>query len=78
MPLYFFHIRRNGDRVEDEEGVELPDLNAARSEASSSVRDLVGSGIPMDTSDAIEITDRDRQVLAFLTIGEVLARDGKG
>ena len=67
-----------GDCIEDEEGVELPNLNAARSEASSSVRDLLGSGIPMDTSDAIEIADRDRQVLAILTIGEVLARSGKG
>ena len=78
MPLYFFHIRRNGDRIEDEEGIELPDLNAAHSEASSSVQDLLSSGIPMDTSDAIEITDRDGQVLAYVTIGEVLARSGKG
>ena len=32
MPRYFFHVR-NGKDLPDTEGSELPDLNAARTEA---------------------------------------------
>jgi len=33
MPRYFFHLRTNHDRLEDEEGTELADLAAAQAEA---------------------------------------------
>ena len=33
MPHYFFHIRDDGTRQEDREGLELPDAQAARKEA---------------------------------------------
>jgi hypothetical protein len=29
MPVYYFHIRDNGDLLEDPEGIELPTLDAA-------------------------------------------------
>jgi len=40
MPRYFFHILSGGVTVEDEEGMELPDMAAARQEAVASGRDL--------------------------------------
>ncbi|MCB8820859.1 DUF6894 family protein [Microvirga rosea] len=40
MPLYFFNIRDGYDVDEDEEGVELPDLDAARAEAIATVEEL--------------------------------------
>jgi hypothetical protein len=40
MPRYFFHILSGGVTVEDEEGMELPDMAAARQEAVASARDL--------------------------------------
>ena len=40
MPLYFFNIRDGYDLDEDEEGVELPDIAAARAQALATVEEL--------------------------------------
>lgn len=40
MPRYFFNIRDGHDLDEDEEGVELPDLEAAKAEALATVEEL--------------------------------------
>ncbi|AWM87226.1 hypothetical protein [Microvirga sp. 17 mud 1-3] len=40
MPLYFFNIRDGYELDEDEEGIELPDLEAARAEALAIVEEL--------------------------------------
>ncbi|HLM39355.1 MAG TPA: hypothetical protein VK434_07130 [Microvirga sp.] len=40
MPRYFFNIRDGYDVDEDEEGVELPDIEAARAEALATVEEL--------------------------------------
>ena len=40
MPLFFFNIRDGYEVDEDEEGVELPDLEAARAEALATVEEL--------------------------------------
>ena len=37
MPRYYFNVRDGYDLDEDEEGVELPDLEAARAEAQATV-----------------------------------------
>ena len=40
MPRYFFNIRDGYDVDEDEEGVELPNVEAARAEALATVEEL--------------------------------------
>ena len=40
MPRYFFNIRDGHDLDEDEEGIELPDIEAARAEALATVEEL--------------------------------------
>jgi len=40
MPRFFFNIRDGYDVDEDEEGIELPDLEAARAEAIATVEEL--------------------------------------
>ncbi len=40
MPRYFFNIRDGYDVDEDEEGIEFPDLEAARAEALATVEEL--------------------------------------
>jgi hypothetical protein len=40
MPRYFFNIRDGYDVDEDEEGIELPDIEAARAEALATVEEL--------------------------------------
>jgi hypothetical protein len=40
MPRYFFNIRDGYDLDEDEEGIELPNIEAARAEALATVEEL--------------------------------------
>jgi hypothetical protein len=40
MPRYFFHVH-DGLLTEDEEGTDLPDIDAARAFAMDCVRDMV-------------------------------------
>jgi len=40
MPRFFLHIDDGTQRIEDEEGSELPDLTAARDEALGAARQL--------------------------------------
>jgi hypothetical protein len=40
MPRFFFNIRDGYDLDEDEEGIELPDIDAARAEAQATVEEL--------------------------------------
>ena len=81
MPVYFLHIRRGKDVVVDEEGVELPDLQAAREEALASVRDIVAEDVrtqrPVDLRDRIEITDAQGRVLLNVAFSEAIPRNGK-
>lgn len=41
MPHYYFHLAREGGRLEDEEGLKLPDVEAAWYQAVRSARELV-------------------------------------
>ena len=41
MPRYFFHIRNGGDLIEDYDGLELPDVAAARDECSKAMREIL-------------------------------------
>jgi hypothetical protein len=40
MPRFFFNIRDGYDVDEDDEGIELPDIEAARAEAIATVEEL--------------------------------------
>jgi hypothetical protein len=40
MPRFYFNVRDGRDLDEDDEGVELPDVEAARAEALATVEEL--------------------------------------
>jgi hypothetical protein len=42
---FFFHIRRDGELVLDDQGTELPDIAAARREAEQAARELLAEAI---------------------------------
>lgn len=44
MPRYYFHLARDGGRLQDEEGLALPDAEAAWYQAVRSARELVRAG----------------------------------
>jgi hypothetical protein len=41
MPRFYFHLARDGGRLQDEEGLALPDAEAAWYQAVRSARELV-------------------------------------
>ena len=41
MARFYFHVRTGDDLTEDPDGVELPDLAAAREEALRSAKDIL-------------------------------------
>jgi hypothetical protein len=49
MPIFFIHVRSHDGLSEDLEGSELPNLDAAQSEALAAARDLVVDQIRTDT-----------------------------
>jgi hypothetical protein len=76
MPRYFFHIRDGYDLDEDEEGIELPDVEAARAEALATVEELRDE--LRDAGDIeLEITDESgRRLLTVPFFGD--RRGGRG
>ncbi len=81
MSRYFFNIRdSDGDVSRDIEGQELPNLDAARAEAISTNREMLGErllhGGSLDHR-KIEITDESGTILASIDARDVLFRDGK-
>jgi hypothetical protein len=75
MPRYYFHIREGQDLVRDEEGTEASDLEAAKSEARDSARDLAIDGIrnkrPLEGR-LVEVADGEGKTLAVIAIRDVV------
>ncbi|HEX8125260.1 MAG TPA: hypothetical protein VF548_06735 [Allosphingosinicella sp.] len=60
MPHYYFHLAREGARLQDEEGLKLPDAEAAWYQAVRSARELIRGELALGTRwdrQAIEICD---------------------
>ena len=79
MALYFFNTRDDGMFVEDEIGIEYPDLEAVKVEAVRSLAELARDVIPgqMKRELAIEVRDAFGPVLwARMTFEAVVLREG--
>jgi len=81
MPQYFFHVREaDGEIGRDLEGQALPDLEAARAEAVSAIREMLGEwllhGGVLDPRQ-LEIADDRGITLATIGTTDVLFRDGE-
>lgn len=75
MKRYFFHIFNGTGPTRDEEGQELPSLEAARAEAVAGIRSLVADELEHGTIDLagrIDICDRDGSVLASIPFTDVV------
>ena len=60
MPHYYFHLAREGGRLQDQQGLKLPDAEAAWYQAVRSARELVRGELALGTrwdQQAIEICD---------------------
>lgn len=69
MPRYYFHTQ-NGDRVRDEQGEELADLDAARNEALTVLGEILryrGSAFWTTGSFSVVVTDAGGEVAFSIT-----------
>jgi hypothetical protein len=74
LPRYFLHI---GELDTDPEGTELPDIEAARREATLSAREMLAEWIIVGAEDIptrIVITDAAGTALAVVYMRDVLPR----
>lgn len=68
---YYFHIRDGWNVIPDEEGMELPSLDAARSEAYASADDIARASIQDGTNvsaTAIQIADGAGNILGRVKV----------
>ena len=81
MPHYYLHVCNGNGFVEDEEGQELPDLDAARAAAIRGARDIMADDIrrgELDPASFIEVEDSDHHYLFTLQFSEaVRIKDAK-
>jgi hypothetical protein len=75
MPRYFLHVNNSIGFVEDEEGVELPDLDAAREKAAAGVRSIIADEVLHGRADLrgrIDVADEEGRVLLSLPFGALV------
>ena len=75
MTRYFFHIRRNGETVLDEEGGEFASLDDARISAVNAVRELVAAKIKrglMILNEHMEVRDEADALQLVISFHEVI------
>lgn len=74
MPRFFFHVR-DEDTTRDEEGQELPDLDAAKREAIEGLRDLLCGEVRygrIDLGRRIEVADEAGATVLTVTAEEAV------
>jgi hypothetical protein len=80
MPRYFFHVREGSLLSRDEEGQELPNAEAARREAVSATREMLGENLLHGGSlnhRSVEIADAIGRIVDVVNSREVLFQDGR-
>ena len=80
MPRFFFHVRDGADLSRDTEGQECADVEAARREAVSSSREMLGEHILHGGrvgQREIEIADETGHVVDVVSSRDVLFQNGK-
>jgi hypothetical protein len=75
MPKFFIHSRRGGEIVRDDEGQELPGLEAAQAAATATVRELLADEIKHPRGHVLEsmiIADEDGKELMTVCAKDML------
>jgi hypothetical protein len=75
MGRFYLHIKAGGDLHCDEEGIELPSVDAARREALQTARELLADAIKAGkptVPDALVIADKDGRTLEVVPLTSVL------
>jgi hypothetical protein len=81
MARFYINFRKGDLLVIDDEGIELPNIEAARDWAIASARDLVSEAIKYNgdiTVQAVVITDEDGQEVMTIVMRDVLPASLRG
>nr|WP_245521204.1 hypothetical protein [Rhizobium laguerreae] len=79
MPRFYFNILSEAGSLDDWEGTELPDLDAARMEAVRDARALMSSAVLLGydiASRSVEIRNETGDILLVLPFSEAVKRVG--
>jgi hypothetical protein len=77
MQRFYFNIRSEAGLLEDFEGTELPDLEAARLEAIEDARQLMSDAVRIGfdiASRSIEVRNEAGEIVLFVPFAEALSR----
>jgi hypothetical protein len=77
MVKFYFNLQTNGAVLNDPEGMDLPDLDAARHEATRAAREMAAASVTAgsETSvDAILVTDAEGRVLATIFLSDMIPK----
>jgi hypothetical protein len=75
MGRFYFHVRAGDELTPDDEGMDLPDLSAAKREALLGARELLVEAIKsgkQTVPDAFVIADDDGRALDTVSLAAVL------
>lgn len=78
MPQFFLHLHNGMGLVRDEEGSELPDLQAAREKAISGIRSILSDEVRtgrLSLAGRVEIVDAEGRSLAVIAFAEAIELD---
>ena len=79
MHRYFFHLYESGTLIADDEGRELPDIEAVRRAATDAARDIMANEVRggyLCLSCHIEVKDADDKVVLTVPFGKALTLSG--
>jgi hypothetical protein len=75
MSTFYFHVRDGDDFIEDLDGVDLPDINAAYDEAIMAAREMIAervlSGQVID-GQVFEITDEHGRLVRSVSFKDAI------
>lgn len=76
MPLFFLNVYNRTGWSRDEEGMELPDLEAARAQAVDGIRSILQDEVAhggIDFEGRVEVLDEAGNLLATITYRDAVA-----
>lgn len=75
MPLFYLHVCDGSGFVEDHEGLDLPDLAAARLTAVEGLRDMLAGDLRLghlNTACFVEIENEDHELMDTVPFSEAV------
>ncbi len=75
--MFYFNLQTDGAVAQDPEGMDLPDFDAARQEATKAAREMAAAAVATGSEasvDDILITDANGDVLATVSLADMIPK----